>query len=1779
MSNTDFDPDAFLKSPAPSAPPAAAADGTTSPTDASSGFDPDAFLSSAPPPPTDISTPPPPPSDTTTAPTQTMHQREAAARQGMASESPDTPAGWGEKDVTQTPIDHANNAELIRMWKDVSKGLPQGMVAAITGGIAGDTEGAIRQLLKPYGVDQQTVLPTSVEGGPVLGDRGLPSTGGMASAIPFVGPAVAATDLAHGALQGTIGPPTSSENAMGRQIGSMMIPFMPKWFRDFHGADEARLPPEPPAPLPEAPKLTTPRTDPQGRTVSPDLLPPDTPHELPENAPAGAASVSPLQDISPEAIQHVHQTLTEAGFTPHTLDQRLEEMSPHEFGFEVAGSDAAPFRSANGVVVQGGQGGQDVATAVRQRTLEMPQRINNALDSSLGSKEDLSTISRAERADQLKASQPLYQQFTNLKIPPTQAIKDLMPRLQAAGVFARARYMASLEGKPWNQSFFTPGQTKVFPTAESWNYVNQALNSKIENSLSPIGRPTSLTRILTGMKGELLNAIDNHPNPQVAGVWKQARDAYAGPEQIRVARQMGQKLLSESVDPDEVPHMTAGFSEPQMAALRQGLRKSIADTMGRPGNQDPQVIKKLLGPNNQAKVRSVIGDDKADSLFDALNHENDMYQSKNTLSTSRVGSSTARNQIDAKQFQAQPSNLANHIGNASELVRHPVRAIAGHALDRANTVMQKAAQDRLDRIRDDVGKIWTMQGPERNNTLPWILEHGGNYARRNSLYARGGRVRARGGGVLSLADGGDADATDAPPAPDTSVDPDVDAWQRTVDPATGVPHLVIHPQAPNAPPPEATPPQPSPSEDDKAPETPETDDNAPEGGPTPEKRGVMDQLLGLTGPRYQLWPEKIVRSGLSLGHDVMTDPVLANTLHREDLTDIPVDQNTPREGGVLGLRDYFAPVQAEPQDPLIERSQDMAGLAGGAGMGAAEEGALGATGGKLKTPEQITPLHSGVVEAVQKAPLTKATPEQWQGYLKNQPGVKQEELDQIGMPAGGGSITKDQMLQHAADNQVRLNEVMKGGQPDYDRLSPAEQKEVQVAARDYMDHPPTLDDLRAWYRDFGAGSDTVAPRFSDPNYQLPGGENYRELLMKMPTEPEPNSPLDRLNWRAPQFQTNHWPDDPNTLMHLRMNDRDIPDVGKSLHLEEVQSDWHQKGRKEGYTGQDDQMPTGDELRTPAIISPVRTVLRNANLDPDKFDYQVKYVEPLGTGFAGSGIDGHMYDLIVKPKVPIDPQKVSDALSWFTHSDISAMVGGRKFDIGDGDDLGAVEADKDGTHHIWLRSFTEDNPKVPDAPFKTSWPELGLKRAIVQAAKEGKDAISWTPGQQQADRYDLSKHVDTIAYDPKTQQLAGWKSNKPVLPMQTVPPEKLADYIGKEVAGKLLNKPLSPHGNHMIEGQDLKVGGEGMKGFYDKMLPNIANKLGKKYGAQVEYKDLPTGIDDGPISGEEAMKRLAANSNWNIPKNEGDQGAWFANLTFAKREKLFNDARASKDIKVPVLRLTPKLKEQALKGLPLFSDTSKPGAAMSGTKNDQEEVQQRAAGGRVIAKEINHKPSGAQKAAGNYKKEHVRIHGMDITVENAKGAARSGIGKDGKPWKCTMVAHYGYFKRSEGADGDHVDVYLGPHTTSPKVFVVDQIQDHTKVFDEHKVMLGFANKQQAINIYHKCFSDGKGKDRMGAIHEMPVDQFKDWLQKGDTTKPLSGTIRIQGGKITRKAFEYTAKASAKDQCQHCHYTSGNMSKSQGCGLFRMVSQRCPDDFDLDPHIDAEGWCSGWRPRDE
>lgn len=157
-------------------------------------------------------------------------------------------------------------------------------------------------------------------------------------------------------------------------------------------------------------------------------------------------------------------------------------------------------------------------------------------------------------------------------------------------------------------------------------------------------------------------------------------------------------------------------------------------------------------------------------------------------------------------------------------------------------------------------------------------------------------------------------------------------------------------------------------------------------------------------------------------------------------------------------------------------------------------------------------------------------------------------------------------------------------------------------------------------------------------------------------------------------------------------------------------------------------------------------------------------------------------------------------------------------------------------------------------------------------------------------------------------------------------------------------------------------------------------------------------------------------------------------------------------------------------------------------------------------DVNTEPTEAQKEAGNYRKGHTNVQGFDITIEQPKGSVRSGTDENGHPWSQVMNNTYGYFKRTQGKDGDHIDVFIGDNPNSRSIFVVDQINpDGT--FDEHKVMLGFDSIDEARNAYLSNYEEGW--QGLGTISAVESEDFRKWLDNGTRKgKPFADYVGIQ-----------------------------------------------------------------------
>lgn len=214
-------------------------------------------------------------------------------------------------------------------------------------------------------------------------------------------------------------------------------------------------------------------------------------------------------------------------------------------------------------------------------------------------------------------------------------------------------------------------------------------------------------------------------------------------------------------------------------------------------------------------------------------------------------------------------------------------------------------------------------------------------------------------------------------------------------------------------------------------------------------------------------------------------------------------------------------------------------------------------------------------------------------------------------------------------------------------------------------------------------------------------------------------------------------------------------------------------------------------------------------------------------------------------------------------------------------------------------------------------------------------------------------------------------------------------------------------------------------------------------------------------------------------------------------------------------------------------------------------------------ETEQHPTDGQKEAGNYKKGHVKIDGFDITIENPKGSIRSGSDVNGNPWSVTMQNTYGYIRRTEGVDGDHIDVFLSDHLNdwNGNVFVVDQVKDDGS-FDEHKVMYGFNSAEEAQAAYNSNYSEGW--QGLGNITGVSKDEFKKWVDSSHRkTKPFAD-YKLVTDSATKRVREVQKAIDELSERYHTLapivvYDSGTISKEQVKAFYEeVVGEPLPDE---------------------
>jgi hypothetical protein len=543
--------------------------------------------------------------------------------------------------------------------------------------------------------------------------------------------------------------------------------------------------------------------------------------------------------------------------------------------------------------------------------------------------------------------------------------------------------------------------------------------------------------------------------------------------------------------------------------------------------------------------------------------------------------------------------------------------------------------------------------------------------------------------------------------------------------------------------------------------------------------------------------------------------------------------------------------------------------------------------------------------------------------------VRSEEISTMGLDTflkDKKNVTAAEVQDYIAQNKLGLGETLYGAVKE-DPVGMANRKEI------FDFYQPEIDRLYKKHDAYFDAGDNASRRkvedqiinvqlkrnaeansaYEIPNskptkfeeHALPGGENYREVVLTLPSNRPSLKNMSRSEYNAAvdaadkagvsDYKSTHW-DEPNPLAHLRMSDR-VTDGKKTLLVDEVQSDWHQAAR-DARTAEvkrliDEGMPKEEAQK--AV--------------PKNFGYRAES-NTAETAFRDYQTDvKNRFENLMRNEFSnaySDPEKI-ESLVQRAMQDNSV----RKMS----DHFGEV----DKWEGLYRDTNLEDGRNrfgVPDAPFKDDWYQLALKRAVKEAIDGGYDRVALPTGKRVADRFDLTAYIDRIDYNKNpdgTYRMSAIKDGQEVFTKTRANEKELPDIVGKEVAekirkneGKTNNLPVdefdaddvASQTYQTLSGLDLAVGGEGMKKYYDEIYPAYLKKFGKKYGANVGS----TRVEIPPKSSGEVLNY--------------DGGQAYANGQITWSEFLQRSPEAAKEFTEPLhyMDITPAMRKEFSTGI-------------------------------------------------------------------------------------------------------------------------------------------------------------------------------------------------------------------------------------------------------------------------
>jgi hypothetical protein len=370
--------------------------------------------------------------------------------------------------------------------------------------------------------------------------------------------------------------------------------------------------------------------------------------------------------------------------------------------------------------------------------------------------------------------------------------------------------------------------------------------------------------------------------------------------------------------------------------------------------------------------------------------------------------------------------------------------------------------------------------------------------------------------------------------------------------------------------------------------------------------------------------------------------------------------------------------------------------------------------------------------------------------------------------------------------------------------------------------------------------DVNKAKFAD--YTLPGGQNYKETMLTLP--PRPMSFEEYVNYNMPGTRN------PENYREDYLRYLSNPDVNS---------------RKENFRS--------GHFDEPNILAHLRT---NERLTPDQ--KRALFLEELQSDW---GQAGREYGFGSNAMTTEDYQELNDlaALKYPMSHPYAEPVS-------------KLSAEQELRYSELLNKQNASKNYIPEAPYvgnTADWTALGLKHALKKAVDEGQDYLAWTTGAQQAKRYDLSTQIDELIVKKNPDNTVTLSATLPGGGEHSIgkniPMSSVSDYIGKDLAKKIETQDL---GHEIYDANDLQVGGEGMKGYYDQIVPQTMNDILKQYGIKDGVKEVGIELHPSQIASDYESLELTGRSPGDVIKPGNYSQQMGIEITPELRERILSE---------------------------------------------------------------------------------------------------------------------------------------------------------------------------------------------------------------------------------------------------------------------------------------------------